>query len=78
MLSSAAQVFEDIGQQLIYDDQYLDPLAVCAMIDAVTAEDLRRIAREAIGRGPCLASCGPHTATVPTVETVKGWFSTSQ
>ena len=46
------------------------------MIDAVTAEDLARVAQQAIMLGPSLASCGPLTTTVPSIEKVRGWFAT--
>jgi predicted Zn-dependent peptidase len=45
---SLLQVFEDIGQQLIYDDKYISPTEVCAMIDAVTSEDLNRVAAKVV------------------------------
>ena len=44
------------------------------MIDAVTAEDIARVAQRAVALGPALASVGPHTDGVPSVDTVRGWF----
>jgi mitochondrial-processing peptidase subunit alpha len=68
-------VFEDIGQQMIYDDKYLTPREVCEMIDSVTKEDIARVAAEAIMRGPSIASVGNFTHMVPSLDTVKKWFS---
>lgn len=73
-LESPHMVFEDIGQQLIFDDHYIPPVDICKMIDAVTAEDIARIARQAIVKGPAIASVGPHTQRVPTVDAVRSWF----
>jgi hypothetical protein len=50
---------------------------VCAMIDAVTAGDVARVAQRAVALGPCLASCGPLADGVPSIEKVRGWFAPS-
>lgn len=77
-LESHHMVFEDIGQQLIYDNKYLTPLEVCEMIDNVSKEDIARVAKEAVMRGPCIASVGEHTHLVPSIEKVRSWFDQSK
>ena len=66
---------EDIGQQLIFDDKYIEPVEICRLIDAVTKTDVARIARDAIlNGGPSIASVGQHTNGVPSVDAIRSWF----
>ena len=73
-LESHQMIFEDIGQQLVFDDKYIPPVEICAKIDAVTAEDISRVAVAALRGGPSIASVGTHVAAVPSIGAVRGWF----
>lgn len=57
-LESRMILYEDIGRQLITYGYREAPEVVCAKIDAVTAEDLKRVVAKAMEENPSLVCCG--------------------
>ena len=41
---SRAIVMEDIGRQILANNKHVPPATLCAQVDAITAEDLQRVA----------------------------------
>ncbi|CAK4098653.1 unnamed protein product [Aphanomyces euteiches] len=57
-LESRMILYEDIGRQLLTYGERESPESICAKVDAVTADDLQRITREAMQHRPSLVYMG--------------------
>jgi processing peptidase subunit alpha len=73
-LESRLVLFEDMGRQILTYNSRQDMHQVCAKIDAVTADDLVRIAQNSLRHPPTLASVGSNLAYVPQQSEVSEWF----
>ncbi|CAM9090153.1 unnamed protein product [Ascophyllum nodosum] len=73
-LESRLVLFEDIGRQILTYGRRETPEEVCAKIDAVTAEDLMKVARQALATPPSLSVVGSSLEGIPTHEQVCSWF----
>eukprot|EP00640_Fibrocapsa_japonica_P001792 CAMPEP_0113936676 /NCGR_PEP_ID=MMETSP1339-20121228/3515_1 /TAXON_ID=94617 /ORGANISM="Fibrocapsa japonica" /LENGTH=455 /DNA_ID=CAMNT_0000939209 /DNA_START=269 /DNA_END=1636 /DNA_ORIENTATION=+ /assembly_acc=CAM_ASM_000762 len=74
-LESRLVLFEDIGRQILARSSRETEHEVCERIDAVTSEDIQRVAQEALQRSPpSTAAIGPNLSSVPTHEEILGWF----
>ncbi|KAF0689618.1 Aste57867_18949 [Aphanomyces stellatus] len=57
-LESRMILYEDIGRQLLTYGERESPESICAKVDAVTADDLKRIVKEAMSHKPSLVYMG--------------------
>lgn len=57
---------------------YFPRQEVCAKIDAVTADDLMKVARRALATPPSLSVVGSNIDGIPTHEQVCSWFMNPQ
>ena len=77
-LESRLVLFEDVGRQILTYNKREGSQEMCAKIDAVTKEDLRRLARASmIGMKPTLCTVGDDVSNVPSFEDVETWFKLS-
>lgn len=74
-LESRLVLFEDIGRQVLTHGRRETPHEVCARIDAVTAEDLMRVARRCLSKPPSIAAVGQDLRHAPSHADVLKWFS---
>ena len=71
MLDGSTPICEDIGRQLLCYGRRLPPNELDARIDAVTAQDIRRvIAQYVVGRAPAVVGIGP-IDRLPKYETIR-------
>ena len=73
-LESRLILFEDMGRQVLTYGAREDSQTTCRKIDAVTAEEIQRLARNMLERPPTLAATGAHVDSVPSYEEVSRWF----
>lgn len=73
-LESRLILFEDIGRQILTYGHREDTATMCAKVDAVTKEDLQRIARHALGKPPTIAAVGRDLSRVPSQAEVARWI----
>jgi len=73
-LESRLVLFEDIGRQILTYGKRESVEEMCKKIDAVTAEDLREIARKAVSTPPTISTVGDDISKVPTHEELASWF----
>lgn len=57
-LESRLVLHEDIGRQVLTYGVRKDPTLICEKIDAITKEDLLRVARKAVSTNPSIVSYG--------------------
>ncbi|KAL7541673.1 hypothetical protein ACHAXR_011113 [Thalassiosira sp. AJA248-18] len=69
-LESRLVLFEDIGRQILTYGKREDAATMCAKIDAVTKEDIRRVVQKAVKKPPTLAAVGIDIKNVPRLEEV--------
>jgi processing peptidase subunit alpha len=74
-LESRLVLFEDLGRQVLTYGKREDMWTTCQRIDAVTAEDLMRVARQSLTHPPSLAAVGDNLDDVPRQEEVARWFN---
>lgn len=74
-LESRLILCEDLGRQVLTYGKREDSATTCARIDAVTAQDIQKLAQEMLRHNPTLASTGYHLERVPTHEEVSRWFT---
>lgn len=75
-LESRLVLFEDIGRQILTYGKREDVKSMCDKIDAVTEEDIRRVAQLMISKPPTLCVVGGEEAVnmVHSWDEVRGWF----
>jgi processing peptidase subunit alpha len=73
-LESRLILFEDIGRQILTYGHREDTATMCAKVDAVTKEDLQRIARKALRKPPTIAAVGRDLSRVPSQAEVASWL----
>ena len=77
-LESRLILFEDISRQVLTYGHHEDMQATCRKIDAVTADDLKRIVVKALGNGPpTLVAVGVDISDVPQYNDVTRWLRTT-
>jgi len=72
-LEGRVQKLEDLGRQLLTYDKVQSPQEISAQIDAVTAEDIKRVATAMLKTPVSIAACG-NTSFLPNYDSVKGNF----
>jgi len=73
-LESRLVLFEDIGRQILSNGKRESQHEVCERIDAVTAQDIMRVARRCISKPPSISCIGNQLSSVPEYSEVCGWF----
>jgi processing peptidase subunit alpha len=73
-LESRLVIFEDISRQVLTYGKRESTHETCEKIDAVTKEDLMKVAAKAMEKPPTLAAVGIDVSNVPKYEEVQGWF----
>ena len=73
-LESRLVLFEDIGRQILTYGKREDAATMCAKIDAVTKEDIRRVVQKAMKKPPTLATVGIDIKNVPRVDEITKWL----
>jgi len=75
-LESRLVLFEDIGRQILTYGKREDVKSMCDKIDAVSQEDIRRVAKEMLSKPPTLCVVGTENVVdmVHSWDEVKGWF----
>jgi processing peptidase subunit alpha len=73
-LESRLVLFEDLGRQVLTYGQREDMHTTCEKIDAVTKEDLTKLALQSLSQPPTLASVGHDLSQMPQQEEVAQWF----
>ena len=73
-LESRLVLFEDLGRQVLTYGKREDSQTTCLKIDAVTAEEIQRLARNMLEQPPTLAATGAHMQRVPSYDEVTRWF----
>lgn len=72
-LDGSAAIVEDIGRQLLTHGRRLTPAEIFLRINAVTADDIRRIStKHCYDVEPCLVFMGP-TKLFPEYHRIRGW-----
>lgn len=65
---------EDIGRQILCMGEREDPAHLCDRIEAVTREDLQRVAARALESRPTVSVVGPDISAVASYDVVEGVF----
>lgn len=73
-LESRLILFEDMGRQVLTYGKRESASQTCKKIDAVTAEDIQKLAHDMLLTTPTLAATGIHLEQVPSHEQVSRWF----
>ena len=73
-LESRLVLFEDIGRQILTYGKREDTETMCAKIDAVTKEDIQKLAQRALTKPPTISSVGEDLNNVPMYDEVYSWF----
>ena len=69
-LESRVVVCEDIARQYVTYGKRHSPVETCALIDAVTADDLMRVADAMLSVPPSIGVVGPDVSKVPKYEDI--------
>ena len=69
-LESRQILAEDLVRQFQTYGERLDPAVICAKIDAVTKEDLRRIVQKGMSKPPSISCVGPDLDKCPTFDQI--------
>merc|ERR1719506_3544731 len=70
-LESRQILAEDLVRQFQTYGERVDPQDICARIDAVTKDDIRRVAQTAMSGPPSVSAVGPNLDKCPTFEQMK-------
>jgi processing peptidase subunit alpha len=73
-LESRLVLFEDLGRQVLTYGVREDMHTTCEKIDAVSKEDLTKLALQSLSQPPTLASVGHDLSHMPQQEEVAQWF----
>ena len=74
-LESRLILFEDMGRQVLTYGKREDAATTCRKIEAVTAQDILKLARDMLqNHPPTLVATGSHLDKVPGYDEVSGWF----
>lgn len=74
-LESRLILFEDMGRQILTYGKREDAATTCKKIEAVTADDIQRLAQEMLqNHPPTLAASGSHLDKMPSYDDVSRWF----
>lgn len=76
-LESRLVLFEDIGRQILTYGKREDVKSMCDKIDAVTQEDIRRVAKLMVSQPPTLCVVGgeKEVQSAHSWDEVNGWFA---
>ena len=69
-LESRMVLFEDIGRQILTYGKRESPGVICQKIDAVTVEDIMRVAKKAFLKPPSISCVGGDIGGVPTYDRI--------
>ena len=72
-LESRGVLCEDIGRQVLVRNKRMDPDELCQRINAVSGEDLKKIATDALQRKPTIVGVG-NTERVPAYGNIINYF----
>ena len=64
-------LFEDIGRQILTYNKRSPPSEICDKIDAVTKEDIMRVALNMVKSPPSISCVGGDITKCPTYDTIK-------
>lgn len=73
-LESRLVLFEDIGRQILTYGQREGIGKTCERIDAVSKEDIMKIAKKALSKPPSISAVGDDLSNVPSFDEVNRWF----
>mmetsp|Transcript_14038 Transcript_14038/g.35321 ORF Transcript_14038/g.35321 Transcript_14038/m.35321 type:complete len:593 (-) Transcript_14038:182-1960(-) len=74
-LESRLILFEDMGRQVLTYGKREDAATTCAKIEAVTAQDIQKLAQDMLTNyPPTLVATGSHLDKVPDYNEVSRWF----
>ena len=73
-LESRLVLFEDLSRQVLTYGRREDIRETCKKIDAISAEDIQKVALKALIGPLTVVSVGEDLSKVPTVKEVEGWF----
>ena len=72
-LESRAIVMEDLGRQILAADKHVSAAELCAQVDAMTADDMTRVAKQMLGTEISVVAHGD-TKNMPRLEVLKHHF----
>lgn len=73
-LESRLVLFEDLGRQVLTYGKREDMLTTCQRIDAISQDDLMRVAQKSLQHPPSIAAVGKNLDYVPRHDEVVRWF----
>ena len=74
-LESRAIVMEDLGRQILANGKHVSAAELCKQVDAMTADDMARVAKEMLSKGVSVVSHGD-TMKMPGLDVLSHHFST--